>query len=1132
MADDYYHFSDEDEREDEILGRAMDRWERYGEGGTGPLFKFKLVAIGKRRTWRNVVQRQTFNAELIQLRDARPSDNIGLALTESLYNAIENELIRQQRPAHHFVNMAITANNFIHSYQTINFSVGEFLNRSTRLDETLNKLAGKLNSNQSFNPTQGFTVDVVIVRMPGKGKGRRKNNAGQRSIAKENMKKRSIIAIKNSDSLCCARAIVTMRAYCHKDDGIDGKRNWENLKRGLPVQEKQAKHLHSEANVPEGSCGIEELKKFQEVLSPHYQIVAITRMKPFFAIFKGPAAPHQICLLKSNDHFDGCTSFSAFTNHSYYCIECEKAFNTNDRAHHACKGKRCISCGRFNCPNYVPGTQPEDYCTQCNTKFFGPSCKQHHFESKQCQTHKTCLQCQGEYMVVKGKRHRCGYAKCFVCKQFVSINDHKCYIQPVMEEEEEEPEPTEEGEGCMVAPLPHLFVYADIEAFQNEENVFIANLLCYSSSEEEDTHVLDGDQCVMQFLHDLDDLLDVADKEQQREVTVIFHNLKGFDSMFILHELYQQQREVINQLTVGAKVLSFKSGAITFIDSFCFLPMPLAAFASTFHLTELKKGFFPHLFNIPAHQNYVGRIPDLEFYDPDGMMSSKKQELINWHTQQVARNVQFNFKEELIAYCKSDVQLLKQGCQKFQEEFANQAGFNPIAHCFTIASACNLYWRKHHLQPNTIAVEPIRGWRGANVNQSLKCLQWLYFQEHLLPKQGACEDRIHHVRNGGEQSVRTANKLYFVDGYDPITKTIYEFNGCIFHGCPTCYPMRDVKNYAAPDRTVQELYNATLAKRMDLLRAGFKVFEIWECQWDELIKTDQAVNHFLSSFDLVKPLEPRDAFYGGRTGAVSLHTVAGEGEEIRYVDITSLYPWVNKNCQYPIGHPTIITQPVDQRIYSYFGLALVDILPPTGLYHPVLPVRCNQKLTFPLCRSCVEEEQEKALLQRTHYCTHTDAERMLRGTWCTPEIEKAIEKGYTLIKIHEVWNFPPLQRKTGLFADYVNTWLKIKQEASGWPSCCETLEDKRNFIINYQQKEGIRLDIGLIKKNPGRKATAKLMLNRYLFHVAFFSRCHTTPSHSFFLFHFLQFLGEVRRENQQTYYCDSERTLPFVQFTI
>ena len=1094
--EDYYNFGHEDAEMDEICNHAYNRWEQSNEeealnqaydqfetqmGGSsvvGPLFKFKMVAIGKRRQWRNVVQRQQFDAQLIQMRQPISGDNIGLALTQTLHDAIAKELIRQQRPLHHWVNLAITANNFNHAYQTVNFTVGEFLNRSTRLDELFQKLAGKLNSNEAFNPSQGFSVDVVFVRMPGKGKGRKKNNPGRRCLEKENKRKKCIISINNSDDLCCARAIVTMRAHCHKNDGVDEFRKWDNLKRGYPVQQREAQELHQQARVPEGPCGIPELEQFQQALGPQYQLLVMLRINPFFLIFKGPDAPHQICVLKSNDHYDGCTSFSAFTNHSYYCIECEKAFNTNDRAHHSCRGKRCTACSRFNCEDYVSGKQPSDYCSLCHTKFFGIHCKRHHFESKQCQTHKTCRNCYAQYMVITGKRHRCGFTKCTVCKQFVAINQHKCYIQPILEEEEET-EPTEEGGGSMVAQPPPLFVYADIEAYQNEENVFIANLLCYSSSEEEDIHVLDGDNCTLQFLHELDDLAEVPDNnEQQREVIVVFHNLKAFDGIFIINELYQQQREVINQLTVGAKVLSFTSGPLKFIDSLCFLPMPLASFSSTFNLTELKKGFFPHLFNTPENQQYVGRIPDLEFYDPDGMMPAKKEELLHWHDEQVRRNVTFIFKEELIAYCKSDVNLLKQGCQKFQEEFQSQAGFNPMAECFTIASACNLYWRKHLLTPDTIAIEPLHGWRGAQVNHSLMALQWLYYQENLLAKEGASADRIKHVRNGGEQSIRTANNIYFVDGYDSVTRTVYEFNGCFYHGCPKCYPVRDIKHYASPDRTFEELYQATLAKRMALLRAGFKVLEIWQCEWDEQLKKNAEVQRFLNSFDIVPPLQPRDSFFGGRTEAVALHAVVGEGEEIRYCDITSLYPWVNKNCQYPIGHPTIITQPIDQDIQSYFGLALVDILPPPALFHPVLPVRCGGKLTFPLCACCVKEEQAKTLLQRTHYCQHTDAERTIRGTWCTPEINKALEKGYTLIKIHEVWNFAQQQRQTGLFADYVNKWLKIKQEASGWPTRCETLEDKRNFIINYQQKEGIRLDISRIEKNPGRKATAKIMLNR------------------------------------------------------
>ena len=61
------------------------------------------------------------------------------------------------------------------------------------------------------------------------------------------------------------------------------------------------------------------------------------------------------------------------------------------------------------------------------------------------------------------------------------------------------------------------------------------------------------------------------------------------------------------------------------------------------------------------------------------------------------------------------------------------------------------------------------------------------------------------------------------------------------------------------------------------------------------------------------------------------------------------------------------------------------------------------------------------------------------------------------------------------------------------------MEQKREYILRYREREGIRLDISQIAKNPGRKATAKLMLDRYSFHVLF-SCCHLTPSHGFFCF--------------------------------
>ena len=203
---------------------------------------------------------------------------------------------------------------------------------------------------------------------------------------------------------------------------------------------------------------------------------------------------------------------------------------------------------------------------------------------------------------------------------------------------------------------------------------------------------------------------------------------------------------------------------------------------------------------------------------------------------------------------------------------------------------------------------------------------------------------------------------------------------------------------------------------------------------------------------------PRDTFFGGRTDAVKLyHTVnPATGEKVFYVDVTSLYPWVNAEGEYPIAHPEVITNPEDQDISHYFGKALVDILPPYELYHPVLPHRQGGKLTFPLCASCVEEEMEKPMGERSSVCTHTDRQRTLRGTWCTPELLKAVEKGYRILKIHEVWHFK--NKKKGLFLDYVKQWLKIKQESSGYPTWADTPEKKAQYTADYENKQGIKLD--------------------------------------------------------------------------
>lgn len=102
------------------------------------------------------------------------------------------------------------------------------------------------------------------------------------------------------------------------------------------------------------------------------------------------------------------------------------------------------------------------------------------------------------------------------------------------------------------------------------------------------------------------------------------------------------------------------------------------------------------------------------------------------------------------------------------------------------------------------------------------------------------------------------------------------------------------------------------------------------------------------------PLDPRDAFMGGRTGVCKMYHKAEPGESIRYADVTSLYPYINKYGKYPIGVPNILVgKEFDGRnVFNIEGLIKLDILPPKRLYHPVLGIKMHNKLIFSLCFEC------------------------------------------------------------------------------------------------------------------------------------------------------------------------------------
>jgi len=119
----------------------------------------------------------------------------------------------------------------------------------------------------------------------------------------------------------------------------------------------------------------------------------------------------------------------------------------------------------------------------------------------------------------------------------------------------------------------------------------------------------------------------------------------------------------------------------------------------------------------------------------------------------------------------------------------------------------------------------------------------------------------------------------------------------------------------------------------------------------------------------------------------------------------------------------------------------------------------------------------------TGECQHfRNAERCLEGTWVIDEVRLAVNKGYKILEIQEVYQYEVTQYNPdtgvgGLFVEYINTFLKLKQEASGYPSWVRTPDDEDLFIRQFYQSEGIQLDKDSIRYNASKRGLSKLCLN-------------------------------------------------------
>ena len=607
-------------------------------------------------------------------------------------------------------------------------------------ESLLSEIERVLQSFEEFVLDKEMERDIIQAKNPKGGVGKRCRFFDlQRFLAE----KKCIIQIKNSDDLCAARAIVTAKAR------IDNHQLWHNIRQGRRVQSLLAKELHTQAGVSLGKCGLEEIKQFQQAL-PGYQIYVLSKEHFNAIIYTGPLAEKKIFLYLHDEHYDVITSLSAFMGRNYFCYKCQKGYDHRER--HLCNNP-CLQCHSIHDDDGLGVIHAigvfEDRHVLTSTK------NKRKGGISTCTNYFKCQQCKYVVNLTKRKtQHECGEVFCTTCRDYYP-EGHQCIMQPCRRtvpeldvskeiaysdisasDIEEEMDTLEDDD------IPRqTYIFFDFEckqefkqqcekgfdlceptnkckncgkakcgSYRHEPNLCVAHKVCTMCLHEEVTSDSSCDKCgqheyVFSGKDTLNNFCKWLFSGENNGSIAVAHNFRSYDAFPVMQYLHVNSI-LPKVIPNGSKIMSIEVSCceIKMIDSLNFMPTSLSKLPAMFGLTEMKKGYCPHMFNKEENQNAIlEHLPDLSYYNPEGMKVDDRETFLKWYKNH--KQDQFHFANELLEYCKSDVDILRRCCLRFRELFieisascGGDPGVDPFEDCITIASACNLVFRRNYLK--------------------------------------------------------------------------------------------------------------------------------------------------------------------------------------------------------------------------------------------------------------------------------------------------------------------------------------------------------------------------------------------------------------------------------------------------
>ena len=506
-----------------------------------------------------------------------------------------------------------------------------------------------------------------------------------------------------------------------------------------------------------------------------------------------------------------------------------------------------------------------------------------------------------------------------------------------------------------------------------------------------------------------------------------------------------------------------------------------------------SKLLFPESLLLSEHFDFVGKIPQFEFfYSIDGIDEME----LNYYTEN-RKGQKWSFKENLITFIDQKVRLLLDSFIEFiRQSFTFQSKLqmslaasmpvfinpfnNPLC---TLGSFVFLMYKIFYM--NRIPIFIVENEYGKNQKQVSKLEhEYSRFMDHLHP-----ELKFQYAFNNKE------GPKYFKEAvpdlYSPVTKEIFFFNGCYFHGH---YDQCLMNKKILPESkhpfgvTYKELNQQFFEKLEKLMHNHPEITKAtieWECNFLKKKKTPEASAFFANfSAHCLRRLTPRDTVRGSFSDVYALKWSKKQfpNETFYCTDVNGLYSFCAINFKYMIGKYQILIgreleklQIINNQFFfkgdSVMGAMLVKILPPKKLFAPYLLYRKKDgSVVNTLCRLCSETNSIS--------CNHGDEDKSFIASYMISEIEFALSLNYRVLQIYEAHVYT---QKDFILKDFVQKLNFFKTLNS---NCLKEIPPDQHFkyCANLNEKmklseKNFTLKPELIVDNPAHRNYFKLLSN-------------------------------------------------------